>query len=85
MKLTVDFQNVIGEIKPMHGVGQPPILGMDFSMSNYLKVARVPFSRLHDVGGPFGGNMFVDIPNIFRDFSADPYDPQSYDSVLPIS
>ncbi|MBQ2781217.1 MAG: hypothetical protein IJF42_06655 [Clostridia bacterium] len=79
MKLTVDFNTVVGEIKPMHGVGQPPVLGMDFSMTDYLKAARVPFSRLHDVGGPFGGNMFVDIPNIFRDFSADPLDPASYD------
>ena len=29
--------------------------------------------------GVFGGNKFVDIPNIFRDFDADPYDPASYD------
>lgn len=79
MKTIVDFTKTIGTIKPMHGVGQPPFYGLDFSMCDYLKAAHVPYSRLHDVGGPFGRNMFVDIPNLFRDFSADPYDPDSYD------
>ena len=44
-----------------------------------LRDAAIPFSRLHDVGGPFGGNRYVDIPNIFRDFDADENDPASYD------
>ena len=61
----------MGKIKPMHGVGQPPIQGTDFSMFRYLNEAGIPFSRLHDVGGWFGGNLWVDIPNIFRDFNAD--------------
>lgn len=78
-KLTVDFDKTVGKIKPMHGVGQPPFSGIDFSMCDYLKKANIPYSRLHDVGGAYGGNMFVDIPNIFRDFSADPTDPASYD------
>ena len=34
---------------------------------------------LHDTGGAYGQNRFVDIPNIFRDFNADPTDPNSYD------
>ena len=66
-------------MKPMHGVGQPPFLGTDFSMFKYLKDAGIPYSRLHDVGGPFGGNLWVDVPNIFRDFEADPYVEESYD------
>ncbi len=78
-KITVDFMREMGFIKPMHGVGQPPFIGIDFSMCDYLKKAHIPYSRLHDVGGPFGGNLYVDIPNIFRDFSCDPEDPQSYD------
>ncbi|MBQ9545503.1 MAG: hypothetical protein IJV00_10305 [Clostridia bacterium] len=69
----------VGRVKPVHGVGQPPMLGLDCSMFSYLKDAGVPFSRLHDVGGWFGGNMFADIPNLFRDFDADPEDPESYD------
>ena len=48
-------------------------------MFDYLKDALVPYSRLHDVAGPFGGNRFVDIPNLFRNFEADPCDPDAYD------
>lgn len=75
----MDFTQEIGTIKPMHGVGQPPFTGIDFSMCDYLKEAHIPYSRLHDVGGAFGGNLYVDIPNLFRDFSRDPEDPESYD------
>ena len=78
-QITVDFSKITGRIKPMHGVGQPPLLGTSTSMFHYLKEAGIPFSRLHDVGGWFGGNLWVDIPNIFRDFNADPLDPASYD------
>jgi len=77
--IIVDFNKCIGKIKPMNGVGQPPFYKLNFSMVDYLKDAHIPYSRLHDVGGPFGGNLYVDIPNIFRDFSADPNDPESYD------
>lgn len=77
--IKVDFANKIAAIKPMHGVGQPPFSGADFSMIHYLKEAGIPFSRLHDVGGAYGGHVYVDIPNLFRDFSADPDDPEAYD------
>ena len=77
--IAVDFTRETGVIKPMHGVGQPPFRGIDFSMCDYLKAAHIPYSRLHDVGGAFGGNLYVDIPNIFRDFDADPEKPESYD------
>lgn len=67
-------------IKPLHGVGQPPFSGVDFSrIARWLAPAGIPFSRLHDVGGCFGNNLFVDIPNLFRDFDADPADSASYD------
>ncbi len=79
----VDFTKTVGKIKPMHAVGQPPFAGgflsFDFSYIDYLKKAHIPYSRLHDVGGVFGGNRFVDIPNLFRDFDADENDPASYD------
>lgn len=78
-KIIVDFDKIKGKIKPIHGVGQPPFTGIDFSMFEYLKEAKIPYSRLHDVAGPYGRNVFVDIPNLFRDFDADPYDPDSYD------
>lgn len=78
-KIFVNDSKVVGKVKPMHGVGQPPIIGNDYSMIGYLQEALVPYSRLHDVGGPYGGNRFVDIPNLFRDSHADPSDPESYD------
>ena len=77
--IRVNLNNTIGKIKHMHGVGQPPLVGHDTSNFKYMKDAGIPYSRLHDVGGPYGGNRWVDIPNIFRDFDADETDPDSYD------
>ena len=78
--ISFDIARPIGRIKPMHAVGQPPIQGWnDFSMFHFLKEAHIPYSRLHDTGGAFGKNLYVDIPNIFRDFDANENDPASYD------
>ncbi len=83
MKISINFDKVIKKIKPMHAVGQPPFRGgfasIDFSPIEILKDANIPYSRLHDVGGAFGSNRYVDIPNIFRDFDADENDESSYD------
>ena len=83
MEIKIDFEKVRAKVKPMHAVGQPPFTGgfssLDFSPIQILQDANIPFSRLHDVGGAFGGNRYVDIPNIFRDFDADENSPESYD------
>ena len=83
MNIQINVNKTVGKIKPMHAVGQPPFTGsfckLDFMPMQILQDAHIPYSRLHDVGGPFGGNRYVDIPNIFRDFSADETDPASYD------
>ena len=80
MKICVDPSTLLGPVKPVNGVGQPPIVGtVQYPMFRYLKEAGIPFSRLHDVGGMFGRNVFVDIPNVFRDFDADETDPANYD------
>ena len=80
MRLAIDPSRILGPVKPVNGVGQPPFFGVGgFPMFRYLKEAGVPFSRLHDVGGMFGRNVFVDIPNVFRDFDADETDPANYD------
>lgn len=80
--VNVDFGTTLGKIKPMHSVGQPPhgrgYRKYDFSPVDYLRDANIPYSRLHDFGGPFGSNRFVDIPNLFPDFDADENDPASY-------
>ena len=81
--ITIDFSAKQGAIKPLHGTGQPPFGGafrcLDFTAFRYLTEAGIPYSRLHDVSGDFGGMCFVDIPNIFRNFDADETDPASYD------
>lgn len=76
----IDTGKQIKKMKPLHGGGQPPIGGKDMTeYFHYVTEAGIPFSRLHDVGGPFGGNRFVDIPNVFRNFDADETDPANYD------
>jgi len=77
--VAVDVGTAVGPMKPVHGVGQPPLLGVKTKMFHYLTEAGVPYSRLHDVGGWHGQNMFVDIPNVFRDFEADETKPENYD------
>ena len=78
-KLNVDFSNITGKVRPLHSVGQPPWFGVDGRYLHYLTDANIPYSRLHDMGGAYGGSIYVDIPNIFRDFDADPDNPDSYD------
>ena len=81
-QITIDFSTTVGKIREMHSVGQPPfgtaLRGIDFTPIKFLSDAHIPHSRLHDVGGAFGGNRYVDIPNIFRSFDADENDPASY-------
>ena len=79
MQFNFDFDKTVGRIREMHAVGQPPMLGVSDSLFHYLTDASIPYSRLHDVGGVYGGNRFVDIHNIFRDFSADETKEESYD------
>lgn len=78
MSLTVDFSNIIGEIKPMHAVGQPPMFGTSCEYFSYLKEAHIPYARLHDVG-VWRHRPMVDISCIFPDFDADENDSANYD------
>ena len=81
VEVKVDWTAERGPVKPVNGVGQPPMNGgpVEFFMFHYLKEAGIPYSRLHDVGGMLGQGMWVDIPNVFPDFDADENDPKSYD------
>ena len=80
INVKLNTEKVIKKMKPIHGGGQPPIGGKDMTeYFHYMTEAGIPFSRLHDVGGPFGGGRFVDTPNIFRNFDADENDPANYD------
>ena len=81
-KIKVDFTKQTGKIKPMHAVNNVPCMPYDTHENNLfakLQEAGVPYGRLHDTGGRFGGAHFVDIENIFPDFDADETDPASYD------
>ena len=61
MHLTFHFDEISGKIKPMHAVGRPPTWisddGINDSMLHYLAEANIPYSRMHDVGGHFGGKV----------------------------
>lgn len=79
-KIKINANHIVGKIKPMHAGGQPPVTSnADDCFFHYLTEAGIPYSRLHDVGGAFGGGKYVDVPNIFRDFDADETDPNNYD------
>ena len=77
--VNVNFKKTIGKIKPMHAVNNVPLIGATDNLFHYVGEAGIPFSRLHDTGGAYGGGRFVDIANIFRNFDADENDPASYD------
>ncbi|MBO4326357.1 MAG: hypothetical protein J5950_03700 [Clostridia bacterium] len=70
---------VTGRIRPLHGVNNAPYYFGGADNLRYLAEAHIPFSRLHDTCGPYGGSRYVDIANIFRDFDADENDPANYD------
>ena len=79
MSTTVNNSLSDKKIKPLHGVCNAPLLWSDTSMFHYMTEAGIPYSRLHDTGGEFGGGIFVDIDNIFPSLDADETSPSSYD------
>jgi len=75
-QISVDFSQAKGRIKALHGVNNSPITYGKPIPS--FQEAGIPYVRLHDTMGAFGGTVFVDVPNIFTDFSADENDPANY-------
>lgn len=79
-RISVDFSKPISTIRPLHGVNSGPrTYSFYHDTSKYFVEAGIPYSRLHDTEYPYGSGHFVDIPCIFKNFDADPYDPASYD------
>ena len=78
MKLDIHFRKILGAIKPLHGVNRAPARFKEDKIEE-IEAAGIPFVRTRDCGGAYGRNIFVDIPNIFRDFEADENSPASYD------
>lgn len=82
-QFTADFSKRIGIIKALHGVNNAPYSsiggGKQPAIQKMFSEAHIPYCRLHDTNGSYGGTYFVDVPNIFRNFDADENDPASYD------
>ena len=57
--IRIEPDRYLGPVKPVNGVGQPPMVGAlnNWSMMHYLQEAGIPYSRLHDVGGWLGGGL----------------------------
>lgn len=78
--IDVDFLKFCGSIKPMHAVNNVPVVPKTSeTMYARMNEAHIPYARLHDTGGYFGGAHYVDIANVFPDFDADENDADSYD------
>ena len=76
--VSADFSHrAAGNIKPLHGVNNSP-LNLKSPPTGFIE-AGFPFCRLHDAAGLYGGTHYVDIPNVFPNFDADPTKPESYD------
>ena len=80
-KIFADFNDITGNIKPMHcGNIGPRQKGatLVYDFTEEFKEMGIPYTRLHDVEYPYGANQFVDIHCIFPDFDADVESSDSY-------
>ena len=76
--IKIDLSQKLGAFKPINGIDNGPVcFGSLIDSSKYYKKAAFPYCRLHDTNYPHPRE--VDIPAIFKDFSADENDPASYD------
>ena len=81
-EIRVDFRQKIKAMKPLHGFNNCA-RQVDYGeiLPDFLRL-RPPVVRLHDTAYPYGAGHYVDVHNIFPDFSADPDDPAAYDFAL---
>ena len=80
-RITVDFRETTGPVKPMHSVNNGPSPANEPGNFEAYRDAGFPMARTHDAAfcPVYGGQHTVDIMNIFPDFSKDENDPASYD------
>ena len=81
-EIRVDFDQKIKSMKPLHGFNNCA-RQVDYGeiLPDFLRL-RPPVVRLHDTAYPYGAGHYVDIQNVFPDFSADPDNPAAYDFTL---
>lgn len=74
----VDCSQVVGAIRPLHGVNCGPIAeGFTLDLSRFFRDLRIPYVRLHSPNFP--AIDCVHIERVFPDMTADPDNPASYD------
>ena len=83
--IKINFNQKIGNIKPMHCVNNGPVWsdGVEQVRENFsfFKEAKIPYVRNHDAAfyALYGGEHTVDVHAIFPDFSRDVNDEDAYD------
>ena len=87
-EITVDFSDVIGNMKALHGINNGPKSGYteadtdsrewQLDMTDMYQSLNIPVVRVHDSEYPFGQDKFIDIHCIFPDMERDADDPTAY-------
>ncbi len=83
--VTINNNKVLGRIKPVHsamGFITTTVrseIKWNFNVLSHINEIGMPYARLNGVGGRYGTTIFIDIPNIFRNFDADEFAEESYD------
>lgn len=85
-KLSVNFNESYGAVKPMHATNNGPRKGVGFggqATNGFMlwEEAGIPYVRTHDSSfcAAYGGEHTVDVHAVFPNFDADASDPASYD------
>lgn len=85
-KVTVNFNENIGKIKPMHSVNNGSAYPKGRTRGNFetFSELEIPYVRNHDasLSEAYGSQHLVDIHCIFPDFSKDVNDESAYDFTL---
>lgn len=87
-EITVDFNDAVGEMKPLHGINNGPKSGYveteeasgewKLDMTELYQSLNIPIVRTHDSEYPYGQDKFIDIHCIFPDMEKDVDDPAAY-------
>lgn len=80
--IEIDFGTETGKVKPLHGVNNSPVRVKPGSTQHEFAAAGIPYMRTHDSVGVYGGAHYIDITNVFPNFSQDENDAANYDFAL---
>ena len=78
--VTVDFTKPLGRpIRAVNGVNNGPVRVHEQSKQSEFQDANISYMRTHDTYSMWGGSHFIDVPNVFPNFDADPDKEENYD------